>query len=374
MRIFYASQNTANGTMPESLVWHRNLYLSLRELGHEVVATKLDFNEPMSNALNRQWFAERRQAFALALLEEVKAAHSSQPLDLFFSYCYDSCITPEVVREIRSLGVLTVNFSCNNVHQFRLVEDIAPAFDYCMVPEKVTLPKFEAINARAIHIQMAANPSFYRPFALPDEYGVTFVGQRYGNRPRIVDELLQRGLPVAVWGPGWRPELDADGAPVPLAIRARHAARRLLYYGRESRLAPVSHGSLSDEGVVEMYSRSKVSLGFSRVSERVEEGSPDSHLRLRDFEAPMSGACYLTGWTEELADYFEPDKEILTYRDIDELVDKARFYLSNSREREAVRLAGRARALAHHKWTDRFRQLFSAIGLPVTGTSERGGL
>jgi len=367
MRIFYAAQNTANGTIPASRVWYRNLYLSLVKLGHDVVATKMDFDEAMAHARDRLWFEARRQAFAEGLLAEVKTAHATRPIDLFFSYCHSSCITPEIVREIRSLGVLTLNFSCNNVHQFRLVEEIAPAFDYCMVPEKVALPKFTAVNARPVHVQMAANPDFYRPYPLPVDFGVTFVGQRYGNRPRIIDYLLRRGTAVEVWGPGWVAD-DARVTPRPVSVRARHLVRRVISAGRERRLARIGHGPLEDEAVVRMYSRSKISLGFSVVSERVEKGTPDSHLRLRDFEAPMSGACYLTGWTEEIGDYFEPEKEVLTYRDPNELAEKIRFYLANAAAREAIRQGGHKRALAHHKWTDRFEQLFAAVGLdPALG-------
>jgi spore maturation protein CgeB len=86
-------------------------------------------------------------------------------------------------------------------------------------------------------------------------------------------------------------------------------------------------------------------------------------VRLRDFEAPMCGTCYLTGYTDEIAEFYELEKEILTYRDGQELVDKTKYYLSHPAAAERVRRAGYERARRDHTWTQRFKQLFAAVGL-----------
>jgi spore maturation protein CgeB len=87
------------------------------------------------------------------------------------------------------------------------------------------------------------------------------------------------------------------------------------------------------------------------------------HLHLREFEAPMSGALYCTGYMDELAELFEPDKEVLVYRNQHELLDKVRYYLAHPDLAEQVRQAGKKRALAEHTYAIRFRQLFKTIGL-----------
>jgi spore maturation protein CgeB len=87
------------------------------------------------------------------------------------------------------------------------------------------------------------------------------------------------------------------------------------------------------------------------------------HLHLREFEAPMCGALYCTGYLDELAEHFELDKEILTYRSQYELLEKARYYLAHPEEAERIRQAGRARALRDHTYHRRFQSLFQTIGL-----------
>ena len=107
-------------------------------------------------------------------------------------------------------------------------------------------------------------------------------------------------------------------------------------------------------------------LNFSNVW---SDGRPGTklipHVRLRDFEVPMCRACYLTGYTEEITEFYEPGREIETYRTQAELIDKTRFYLANGRAAENLREAGYRRARRDHTWVRRFEKLFrlTNIGL-----------
>ncbi|MEM9512277.1 MAG: glycosyltransferase, partial [Cyanobacteria bacterium P01_E01_bin.48] len=87
------------------------------------------------------------------------------------------------------------------------------------------------------------------------------------------------------------------------------------------------------------------------------------HVRLRDFEAPMCQTCYLTGHTDEIAEFYNIGREIDTYRDAEELVDKVRFYLDRPDAAEQLRTAGWERARRDHTWDRRFQTLFEKIGL-----------
>jgi len=87
------------------------------------------------------------------------------------------------------------------------------------------------------------------------------------------------------------------------------------------------------------------------------------HVRLRDFEAPMCRTCYLTGFTDEIAEFYEPGVEIDTYSTSEELVDKTRFYLGHPAAAERLREAGYRRARRDHTWDRRFAQLFRMIGV-----------
>ena len=192
----------------------------------------------------------------------MRAAHAQKPIDLFFSYFYSAYVEPDVIREISAMGIVTVNWYCNASYQFHLVEEIAPAYDYCLVPEKFRLDDYRRIGAHPIYCQEAANPNIYKPYDLPQEYDVTFVGQKYGTRPMYVCALLDAGIDARVWVPlGNRlgPESRSGGKGRGRSRRCSWGARSLVVM-RFRRIAVAL--PLSDDELVRMYSRSKISLGF----------------------------------------------------------------------------------------------------------------
>jgi spore maturation protein CgeB len=108
----------------------------------------------------------------------------------------------------------------------------------------------------------------------------------------------------------------------------------------------------------------EVVLNFSNVW---NDGRPGStlipHVRLRDFEAPMCRTCYLTGHTNEIAEFYKLGKEIDTYQTAGELIEKTNHYLKHPAEAERLRDAGYQRAKRDHTWTRRFEELFQKLGV-----------
>jgi spore maturation protein CgeB len=356
MRIFYAAADSPNyWGLPESKVWYSNLYLPLVDLGHDVVRFDYDYG-PHNSHLNpavpaqREFMLRNRPRLGEALLRQLKAAHRRRPVDLFFSYFYSAYVDPDVIREIGRMGIPTVNWYCNASYQFELVSEIAPAYDFCLVPEKFRVDDYRRVGANPVYCQEAANPNVYRPLDVAHEFDVTFVGQRYGNRPMYLRRLVEAGIDVRAWGPRWDEQSWAARSKADEALARRAGA------------------PLSDDELVAMYSRSRISLGFSAVAHVPKDGSPPiRQVRLRDFEAPMSGAFYLVERFDELAEFFEPGKEIVFFEDEDDLADKAAFYLRHERERRRIRDAGLRRARAQHTWHKRFEAAFVQMDLCGTG-------
>ena len=385
MRIFYAAYPSPNvWALPESRLWDENLLLPLRDLGHEVIPFDYDLAPHFrymdtTDPRQEKFIEQNRPRLERALLKQITAEHRRKPIDLFFSYFYSACITREAVAAIQDLGIATCNFYCNAAHQFHLVQDIAPAYDYCLVPERFRLADYKNIGANPIYCQEAANPNVYYPRDLPREFGVVFLGQCYGERPAYIAKLAAAGVPVRAWGPGWLTPSDPRTLAQRWAFRLRlltspnswGVAARKLSRGNQSagekpalgvQLPPgVAGPQLSDKEMLEMYSRAKISLGFSAVGNALPGTERTVQIRLRDFEAPMSGAFYLVEYMEELEEFFEPGKEIACYTDVDDLVDKATYYLEHDEEREKIREAGYRRALSEHTWQKRLAKALSTM-------------
>ena len=394
MRIFYASDSTPNASFQSNL-WRNNLYQPLVDLGHDVVEFEYDSRETFQNLdpsdpKQKAFIDKNRPRLEQALLSQIKAAHTQKPIDLFFSYFYSACVRPAVIEDIKALGIKTVNWYCNAAHQFYLIKELAPAYDWSLVPEKIRLDDYRRIDANPIYCQEAANPNIYKPQNVPVEFDVTFVGQAYGERVAYIRYLLDSGIDVRVWGYGWKnfsPEAAMSKKP-DLLRQVLHIGKSLLtatgwqtlrrqlvdfvtlstkripHVNLEQVVLPVHilGDVLSDEEMIRMYSRSKINLGFSACG-NYESGERILQVRLRDFEVPMSGGFYMVEYMEELEEFFDIGKEIVCYTNKDDLVDKIKYYLEHDSERERIRRAGYEQCQKNHTWHKRFETVFHEMGL-----------
>jgi hypothetical protein len=207
------------------------------------------------------------------------------------------------------------------------------------------------------------------------------VGANYALRGRYVSYLLEHGVDVQAFGPTWRYaartpfrarvkrlKLLAQTAfgrtPERRASSAAHLAEHDFNLRLDAKFRASLHPPVSDEELIALHSRSQISLGFVEVHDRNDPSREvRRHIHLREFEAPMSGALYCTGYLDELTHFFEPGREIVTYRNEEELLDRVHYLLKYPLQAETIRLAGRRRALAEHTYHHRFLNLFSSIGL-----------
>lgn len=401
MRIFTAIRHAQDPRKYHADLWASNFLPALARLGHEVVDSAVDLQVASDfMQIAHDFTAQEREVRARntqAIIDEVRAAHAAKPIDLFLSYFYNAHFDPAGFADIRALGIPTINFYCNSIYQFGLVSAIAPAVDFAWHAEMDAGPAYRAIGANPIWVQMAADPNVYQPYpGVTRQNDACFVGQRYADRATLLAALHQADVPFSVYGRGWS---DADSTPtMPAAEQTRlgrptvppgsaraylaemrylvahdglaaatwRIARRLGQYGqaRKERAMLAPHVRSYARGVAETFAAHAVVLNFSNVW---SDGRPGSrlmaHVRLRDFEGPMSRSCFLTGYTPEIEHFYEIGREIDCYRSSDELIDKTRFYLANTDAAERLREAGWQRARRDHCWENRFNQLFAACGL-----------
>jgi spore maturation protein CgeB len=398
MRIFCAVRHSNDPKRFYGSLWSGNFYPALRGMGHELVESRVDLattSEFMTIA--KDFTSEQlniRAKTTQKILDEVKKAHAEKPIDLFLSYFYISHFDPAAFAQIHAWGIPTVNFYCNSIYQFELVADIAATVNYAWHAEKHARSLYKAVGANPVWVQMAADPQVYRPFdgatRLPN---AAFVGLRYADRDRWMAALVRANVPVEIYGPGWgndpQPEVTSvntsaspstSHAKNDLAEIRRNFSKhglvgglartwRQYNYRQQTRrlfplFQPMAKGPVPFTRICEVFSSHEVILNFSNVW---SDGRPGSnlipHVRLRDFEAPMCRTCFLTGYTDEITEFYAVGKEIDTYNNPEELVDKVRFYLSHAQAAEQLREKGYQRARRDHTWVRRFEQLFREIGM-----------
>jgi spore maturation protein CgeB len=401
MRIFCAVRHSKHPWLYYGGLWSRNFYPALRELNCQILESETDllptsrFMDIAENFTREELVVRERTTDQI--LEEVRNAHRQRTIDLFLSYFYNAHFDPAGFDEIRRLGIPSVNFYCNNIYQFGHVAAIAARADFSWHPEREAKASYLAVGGRPVWVQMGADPCLYRPIdGLERQRKACFVGQRYADRERWLGALVDANVPIDVYGRGWADTGEIGGAApqermylgraraVPgsfdsyLRLARREVEQNGMFGGvkrlsaqakyrferrrLEKKIRPRAKGPADD--VAKVFSAYEVCVNFSNVW---ADGRPGSqlipHVRLRDFEGPMSRTCYLTGHSDEICEFYAVGQEIDTYRDESELVDKARFYLNNPDRAERLRTAGHQRALRDHTWRGRFEELFRKVDL-----------
>jgi len=312
--------------------------------------------------------AWRERTWAKAM-DVVRREHAHEPIDLFLSYLFPQQVLPSAIAEIRALGIPCVNFFCDNVREFRRVPDEYACFDLHWVPENDAIALYKAAKLPYIH---AAMPCWVPPAQrLPVEREsrpITFTGGRDEEREKLFAEVLSLGLRVDLCGPGWISQTEAPAParardPRELARRQWEFARRVGWMGVAHKISrslrppprcnfdftPYAKGPQFGDQYWPTLRESIVCLGVNRYPTwYFSKDRPRTYSRLRDIEAPMAGACYLTEWAPGLDQMYDIGNEVETYRTGAELAEKARALSADGPRRKKLRQNAQRRALNYH--------------------------
>ena len=157
---------------------------------------------------------------------------------------------------------------------------------------------------------------------MPKIYSVTFVGQPHGSRRYYIQALRDNGIDVQTWGLGWE------------------------------------NGRISQQGMIKIFNQSKINLNLSNAStgkndiplravrkiakninilqpvanwiEKFLYSLPldrnSSQIKGRNFEIPGCGGFLLTDYADDLEQYYNPQKEIVCFKNQNDFIEKVKYY------------------------------------------------
>lgn len=174
----------------------------------------------------------------------------------------------------------------------------------------------------------------------PRDLPFTFCGSigkaegMHSRRRHLIEEVFAR-TPLQIWS-----ESSQD-------LRPLCAPGWLRQWRERKRLQPAVFG-------MDMYRI----LGRSRITLNVHiDMAGGEAVNMRLYEATGMGACLLTDNPDTIGEFFEPDEEVVTYRDTAELVDKVKYLMGHPGEAEAIAARGRRRTERAHTLALRSREL-----------------
>ena len=84
-----------------------------------------------------------------------------------------------------------------------------------------------------------------------------------------------------------------------------------------------------------------------------------SNMRL--YEATGVGTCLITDWKKNLHELFELEREVVTYKCADEVIEKFKYLIENYPKMESIAKAGQRKTLNYHNFEERALQLYQII-------------
>ncbi|HWC50892.1 MAG TPA: DUF3880 domain-containing protein, partial [Nitrospira sp.] len=304
--------------------------------------------------LGAKSWREQRDRLNAQLIRLATTLKAAGRLDLMFFIVYDDFLSVETAQQLRTLHVPMINYHVDMAFQWYRVIRTAPYFDVLAVAQLTNAEHLKPYNDHILWMPMAANPKYYRPKAygaVDYHQAVSFVGSFNPYRRALLKACVQQGIKPVVFGRGWRPdapnvyEFDWDWHKVLHDLRY-YARPRWRAEGLQSVTGPLKrkwarrhvfepldgpefHPPCPDEAIPQVFRSSCVNLGFSDTGWHADEmllESKNLQCRLRDFEVPMSGGFYLVQRAPDHAEYYRLGREIETWSEAGELVEKALFY------------------------------------------------
>lgn len=167
-----------------------------------------------------------------------------------------------------------------------------------------------AIGLKVHHVLDGAEPNWFYPVEAKKEYDVTFIGGRDQERSIVLDHLTDAGIRVNFFGPGFTKFVN------PNEFRS-------------------------------ICNKSKITLNISR-------GKSEGYSSLRLWNLLACGSMVMTKQIPnmELRMGLKEENHIVSFSSLMDLINKARYYIENNEEREAIASNGYKWVMANRTWNN----------------------
>lgn len=160
-------------------------------------------------------------------------------------------------------------------------------------------------------------------------YPVTFIGSfspHHQKGTKILEDLAKL-VPIHIWGQG------------------------INFLGPKSPLRKHYHGEAWGLEMYKILAKSKIVLN------RHISASEKYANNMRLYESTGMGAMLITDDKKNLGQLFDINKEVVAYKNINDLINKVNYYLKNSTEIEKIALKGQKRTINEHSYKNRMKEL-----------------
>ncbi|MEM9732246.1 MAG: glycosyltransferase [Pseudomonadota bacterium] len=307
-----------------------NVAYTLQKLRHEVLTAPLSLRSksgPGSLLLERAMlraFPRRWNRFERWV---VKAAQEFKPQMVL---CLTQSLREEVLRALKLAGVercvVWWGDPAANIRDMGLLSD---HWDALYIKNPMVVQKLRAVGLNAHLMHEACNPDWHLPQNKARDGSIAIVGNCYGYRQFISHRLIEQYDDVRIYGPA-----------VP-------------HWGLESVKASHQNKYVVKQEKSAVFDSAALCLNSTNFTEA-------DNLNCRAFEICGAGGLQAIENKPAVAMCFEPDKEVLVYNTVEEIVELAHRAQRDTKWAQAIRDAGHRRAHSEHTYEDRLKKILAS--------------
>jgi spore maturation protein CgeB len=297
----------------------------LRQLGHQVKVISCRSNH-LQKALSGLHLIPDIDTRAQKIIKQER-------WDLFLTL-YGFELSAQTLGLLKNRGITSACWWLNDPTQIERSCEKAGLYDRYFTNAAGSVASYAQRGVVAYHLPTACAPELHRPVGAQRRYAcdICFAGDWSPVRERLVESLVGR-FNIRVFGP-WGKKL-APHSPI----------RKVL-----------TDGFFSPQQMVAMFSSSKIVLNLHSWYGCYSYGTNP-----RLFEAAACGAFQLSDWKEEIDQYFEEGKSIVTYRQIEDVPELVEEYLKKDELRQQIASRARTIAIEKHTYKHRMQTLLGYI-------------
>tara|TARA_R110000824_G_scaffold69939_2_gene179970 strand:- start:388 stop:1290 length:903 start_codon:yes stop_codon:yes gene_type:complete len=222
----------------------------------------------------------------------------------------------EIIRETDSGRTKTFNWFCDDTWRFdKFSSQACHSFNICSTPEPTYVEKYKSVGYENILLGMwHANSEFYSP------------------RPFL--------------------ERDVDAC----FIGAPNPSRNNFFKQADVSIEKIF--GISNEEMFETHANTKIGINLSANQ---NDPSGGTQMKQRIFEIAAGASTILTEYHKGIEEFFELDKEIITFEAAEEFKEKINFLSKNDKVTKQIAAAGHQRFLAEHDSKIRLAKILKEI-------------
>lgn len=316
---------------------------ALENLGHEVASVHCeDFADSFFAV--RKVSKDKKNTGILSelfmnLMNQVILAKAAEFQPDFVLALAQAPLSKDTLAQLKTMNIPVAFWFVEDFRTLTYWKDIGAAYDYIFTIQQNEF--FDELESKGIknyyYLPQACCRTAHKPASLnPEEAGrysadLSFMGAAYYNRVRSFPQMLE--FDFKIWGTGWN--LDT-----PVGQRVQNNNERV-----------------STDDCVKIYNAAKINLNLHSSTFHEDVNPNGDFINPRTFEIAACSGFQLVDERAELHDFFRVGEEIVTFKTIDDLKEKIRYYLQNASERETIAAKARDRVLREHTFEHRLKEM-----------------